>query len=454
MARPDSGPIVALATPGGPARRAVLRISGPGVIDAAAAWFPPGFPLPSRERAVLEGDWEWAGGACVEARVLVFPGPDSATGEDVLEIHLPGSPPVVESVLAGFHAEGVQPAAPGEFTRRAFLNGKLDLTQAEAVADLVEAETAEEAKEAARILCGDLAVQVQAARGALASALVEIEAGLDFEEGDSQDLEPGEIETHLARARAALEEGLRLEDNRRIEEGGRRVGLLGAPNAGKSSLFSSLTGAGVLISPRKGTTRDRLEGNWDLGEEGKDGVVLGDGPGLGGDSVDARDEAARIRSNDDRWDLLWLVVDGSDSKARLPRPPGGLPALVVFTKADIPCALPASVLREAEEFGGGIWTSAQGMEGRRELASRTAALLQGSEQGRRRRMEVIRRHQAALSQALEALAKAEEKARSRGEGDLLAEDLRQAGRALGVLVGELAPEELLDLVFSRFCIGK
>ncbi len=424
------------------------------MIDAAADWFPPGFPVPSRVRAVLEGDWEWTGGAFVDARVLVFPGPDSATGEDVLEIHLPGSPPILEAVLASLHVKGVQPAAPGEFTRRAFLNGRMDLTQAEAVADLVEAETAGEAKEAARILCGDLGSQVQAARDALASALVEIEAGLDFEEGDSQDLEPGEIETHLSRARAAMEEGLRLEGNRRIEQGGRRVGLLGAPNAGKSSLFSSLTGVGVLISPRKGTTRDRLEGTWDLGEEGKDGVVLGDGPGLGGDSVDARDEAARIRSKKDRWDLWWLVVDGSDSNARLPRPTDGLPALVVFTKADLPCALPTSVLREAEGFGGGVWTSAQGLEGRRELASRTAALLQGSEQGRRRRLEVIRRHQAALCQSLEALAKAEEKARSWGERDLLAEDLRQAGRALGALVGELVPEELLDLIFSRFCIGK
>lgn len=432
----------------------MLRITGRGAIASAKEWFPFGFPSLPNKREVITGEWEWAASSAVEVQVLLFPGPDSATGEDVVELHCPGSPPVVEALLEQLHGAGVSPAPPGEFTRRAFLNGKIDLTQAEAVGDLVGAETADEAREAAKVLSGELGKQVQAARDALSLALVEIEAGLDFEEGDSQDLQPGEVDEHLSRARVALEEGVRVEEKRQIEAAGVRVGLLGLPNAGKSSLFSSLTDKDVLISPEAGTTRDRLEGVWNLRGSGFEEVVLGDGPGLGGVAVDARDAEAQARSKEDSWDVWWLVVDSSDADAQLPSPPEGALVLVVFTKADLPRQVSNSVVDSAESMGGSVWVSSKTGKGYKALAERTSALLEHHATGRTRRLEVLRRHQVALGEALGALERAEQISESGEALDLLAEELRDAGRSLGTLVGDLAPEELLDLVFSRFCIGK
>ena len=261
--------IVALATAPLAAERAVLRLSAPDlarIAQQAASQVSLAALFPDRldERAVCEVQFRWLGELEVPVSAWVFPGPRSATGEDLIEFHLAGSLPVVRALERALLAlDGVRAAEAGEFTRRAFLAGVLDLTQAEAVQALVQAQDADEARAAAALLTGALAADLQQARDALVEAMVQIEAGLDFEEGDSQDLQPGEIEATLASAREAIARGRSDERSRSARREGRfRIGLIGAPNAGKTALYTRLTGAQALVADERGTTRDRLEAAW------------------------------------------------------------------------------------------------------------------------------------------------------------------------------------------------
>ncbi|HEX9792854.1 MAG TPA: GTPase [Planctomycetota bacterium] len=451
-------PIAAAATPPGGAERAIVRISGAGLLAQAAALFGPELPVPNGRRARVRGLVEWSHGAKVDVQALAFPGPGSATGEDVLELHLPGSAPVVAGVLERLRAAGIRAAEPGEFTRRAFLNGRIDLTQAEAVLDLVHARSAAAGRAAALVLAGSLGGLLQAARDALVDALAEIEAGLDFEEGDAQDLQPGEITAHLAAARTALTAGMRGEQRRALGEGDFRIALWGAPNAGKSRLFAWLTGAPVLVSAEAGTTRDRLEAVW-MPAEAELPWRLVDGPGTGGRAVDARDAAARVVRERARRleevDLWWLVVDAADAAARIPVAPPGAAAMVVFTHADLPRAVAETEIAAAEQaFGPAAWVSPAADLGRADLAARTAAAAAEASADREVGSAALARHGAALASALSALTAAETLVAAGGPGDLVAEELRAALQPLGELVGRLTPEALLDRVFARFCIGK
>lgn len=445
--------IAAAATPAGPALRAVVRLSGPRLIEESDRFLPAGCPRPRRRRAALEGQLEWSPGSRVPAHLLVFPGPESATGEDVVEIHLPGCQPVADAVLQELFRRGARPAEPGEFTRRAFLNGRLDLSQAEAVLDLVLARSAQEARAAARILAGSLGERASAARAALEEALAELEARLDFEEGDTADLRPAEVVQFLRRAEEAVAEGLAGEERRRATGGLSRIGLVGAPNAGKTSLFRRLTGVGALVSPEPGTTRDRLEGRWQPpGAEAP--WILADGPGSGGEPVDERDAAARQRARGDVPDLVWLVADGSDPAARLVEPPPALPVVVVWTHADLPWAISDELLSKASQWGPAVWVSSVDGRGTEELAAATARELRAVEAALAATGAASDRHRAALRGALEALRRADGLHGSGGPADLVAEEVRAALWSLGELAGRQTPEDLLDRIFSRFCIGK
>ncbi len=453
MAASSRDLVVAPATPAAPARRAVLRLTGPDLHARADAFLPPGCPRPRGRREALGGQLEWTHGAWVEVDLLVFPGPGSATGEDVLELHLPGSPPVVRAVLDGLLGRGLRLAEPGEFTRRAFLHGRLDLAQVEAVLHLVEARSGAEARAAAGVLAGPTGGALQRARAALLAACVELEATLDFEEGDSQDVRADEIEPLLAEAAAVLAEGARGEAGRRLRSGPWRIGLRGAPNAGKSSLFARLSGAPVLVADEAGTTRDRLEADWAApGQE--EAWRLADHPGTGGVAVDARDARARARSAADEADLWWLLVDASDPAAALPEPPAGCPAVLVWTKADRPRGVPEPVVAAAPPALPQVWVSAREGTGLAALARETAALLAAEEDRRRAGVRVGERCREALGRAARAVERARAGRRGGLPADLVAEELRAALGALGELVGELTPEELLDHVFARFCLGK
>lgn len=451
--------IVALATPPLAAQRAVLRLSGPEFLSTQLPKSPGKLAeLANCQRGLNRCTWEWLPGVEVPIDAWVFTGPHSATGEDVLELHLPGSLPMVRALEAELLAQpGLRAAQPGEFTRRAFLNGVLDLTQAEAVLGLVHARDAAEARAAAAVLSGALGEELQTARTALAEAMVQIEAGLDFEEGDSQDLQPGEIEHHLERARAALQRGQEGERERAVRERGVfRIGLLGAPNAGKSALYARLTGASVLVAEEKGTTRDRLEATWPVdGLEGAARVLLADGPGRAATASDARDAAAQRRAvQSDRFDLVWYLVDSADANAQLPEALASAPAWVLCTKSDRPRAIASSVLQEAEQRGPVYWISSVDGRGLADLERAAIAAEQAHSVDRAAGARASQRHQQALRVALEAVEAAAALDAVGGHQDLVAEELRRALFAIAELVGEFTPEDLLDQLFSSFCIGK
>jgi tRNA modification GTPase len=449
--------ILAQATPRGAGERAILRLSCPDLRRRWSELLPPRCPRPAAapQREVLAGELEWAPGARLPVTLWVFPGPASATGEDLLELHLPGAQPVVDLVMADMVERGARLAEPGEFTRRAFLNGKLDLLQAEAVLDLVQARSAESASAATRILAGALGRDAARAREALTRAQLEIESGLDFEEGDSQDLAPAEIGGWLAEAAAALHSGWSSEQQRAARSRGEfRILLRGAPSAGKSSLFRALTGAEALVSATPGTTRDRLEAAWPAAGADLPWIVM-DGPGVGFRPQDPQDEAAqqRAQSDPESADLVFLCVDSSDPAARIPDPPAGLPALVILTKSDLP---PAAAAVTAARGSGlpAVALSAATREGFAELERATAAILHQAGAAQAARLASALRHERALRAAAEAVTRARLLHDQQGPQDLVAEELRAAGQALAELAGDLTPEDLLDRLFAQFCVGK
>lgn len=462
MSGSRSDAIVALATAPLAAERAILRLSAPDLArvaeEAQSAESLRGlFPQPLGARGVSEGRFDWLGALPVPVSAWVFPGPRSATGEDLIEFHLVGSLPVVRALEAALLAlPSVRAAEPGEFTRRAFLSGVLDLTQAEAVQTLVQSQDAAEARAAAALLTGALAGDLQQARDALADAMVQIEAGLDFEEGDSQDLQPGEIEATLGSAREAIARGRAEELSRAARAEGRfRIGLIGAPNAGKTALFARLTGAQALVADERGTTRDRLEAAWE--HPGQEGATwwLADGPGRDTDAADARDAAAQERARAaDHFDLVLDVVDASDPEADLPERTPATPACVLFTKADLPRAVPEAVVQRAQARGPVLWISTRDDLGLAALEALVAEQEAQQSQDRRAAARASVRHQEALRRAAEAVEAAAALDAVGGHQDLVAEELRNAMRAIAELVGEFTPEDLLDQLFSSFCVGK
>lgn len=451
--------IVAQATARGAGARGILRLSGPALLTRADVLLPPRCPRPSApaRREVLIGDLAWAPGVASPVEVWVLPGPGTATGEDVLELHLPGAQPVLDLVLEEMLRRGARRAEPGEFTRRAWLNGRLDLTQAAAVLDLVQASSAAAARAAAAVLAGGLRAPTEAAREALTAALIEIEAGLDFAEGDAQDVTPGEVAALLARADAALDAGERTESQRAMRaDAAFRVLLVGEPNAGKSSLFRALTGVDALVADEAGTTRDRLEGAWQAPAAAGAAWLLLDGPGRGaGEASDPRDAAARARGAADfgEADFVWACVDASRPGASLPAVPPELPGVLVLTKSDLPTHPDARRLAAASPWPV-VAVSAASASGFVALAAATAAAAERAEIAQRERIASAARHAACFHEARTALARARAWLAAPGGQDRAAEELRAALHALVDVSGAVLPEELLDRLFARFCIGK
>ncbi|HYF22507.1 MAG TPA: tRNA uridine-5-carboxymethylaminomethyl(34) synthesis GTPase MnmE [Caulobacteraceae bacterium] len=447
-----SDTVFALATAPGRAAVAILRLSGPatGHVLAALAGSPP----PPPRRAVLR-QLTWRGELIDRALVLWFPGPGSYTGEDAAELHLHGGAAVVAAATEALLALGLKPAEPGEFTRRAFQNGKLDLTQAEAVADLVDAETAAQRKQALDQLDGALARRYDAWRAGLLDALALVEAEIDFPDEGL----PGElagrarptIERLVAEIDAALSEGGRGE---RVREGW-RVAVVGAPNAGKSSLFNALVGRdAAIVTPIAGTTRDVIEAPLTLAGYR---VLLADTAGVreSGDVVEA-EGVRRARAWADHAALrLWVVDasagdDGWRDAADLLRAGD----LCLLNKVDLPTG-PAAAAAErlAQERGVEILrlsaTSEQDATVLQDvLKTRVVAALSGAEfpaVTRARHRARLSESRAHLVRACSALAVAAE---------LAGEDLRLAARALAQVSGRIDPEDVLDVVFASFCIGK
>jgi tRNA modification GTPase len=433
--------IFAPATPAGRGGVAVLRISGPGAGPALQAL--TGRPPPAPRLATLAELRDPADGAPLDRGIVLwFPGPASYTGEDVVELHLHGGRAVIRGVVEALsRITGLRPAEPGEFTKRAFLAGKLDLTEAEAVADLVDAETRAQRLQALRQLGGALGQLYEGWRAALMRALAMTEAALDFpDEGLPPDL-AAEAERIVAEVSAAI--AAHLDDASRGERlrEGVHIAILGPVNAGKSSLLNALARRdAAIVSDRPGTTRDVVEVALDL--RGFP-VVLADTAGLR-DTADEI-EAEGIRRSHRRAAEAELRLVIRDAGEPIPADPAlgpGPDTIRVLNKIDqVPDAS-----RADDEIAVSIHTGA----GLDRLLGVLAEAVERRLTGDGSPALTRARHRAALEDARDALARIP----SAPLPELAAEDLRLALRAIGRITGRVDVEDMLDLLFGSFCIGK
>lgn len=442
--------IYALSSGGGRSAVAVIRLSGPEAaraLEGLSGSLPPA--REARLRALRAPD---TGELLDRALVLWFPAPASFTGEDCAELHLHGSQAVVAAVLRALSGmEGLRAAGPGDFTRRAFDNDRLDLTEVEGLADLIDAQTEAQRRQAQRQFDGALTQRIEHWRDRLIRLGAHVEAAIDFSEEEIPESLLSDCLTETDCLRREMEELLATSQaGERIREG-IYIALLGAPNAGKSSLLNALAKReAAIVSEVAGTTRDVIEVALDISGFP---VILGDTAGLRGDGAVDPIEAEGMRRSRERAahaDLKLVLFDGQD----IDDPePGSLQllddkALVLITKQDLVkgplpdslCGQPAYALSVVS--GEGVEAFLQVLE--RRLEDSYASGLQGSA------LLTRQRHREGLKTCIEALA------RAAGAPDVsfMAEDFRHALAALGRLTGRVDVEDLLDVIFRDFCIGK
>ncbi|MCE3000689.1 MAG: tRNA uridine-5-carboxymethylaminomethyl(34) synthesis GTPase MnmE [Betaproteobacteria bacterium] len=441
--------IAAIATAPGRGGIGVVRVSGPSL--SAFVSVLPGCSLQPR-MATLAIFRDRSGQALDEGLALFFPAPHSYTGEDVLELQGHGSPVVLGQVLARCIELGARLARPGEFTERAYINGRIDLAQAEGVADLIEASNATAARAALRSLQGHFSELIQGLKDKIINLRMLVEATLDFPEEDVEFLQAGRAAERLQDLRAQLDRVLGATRQGSLLREGLRVVLVGEPNVGKSSLLNRLAGDEVaIVTEVPGTTRDTLREQIDI-----DGlpVHIIDTAGLreSADPVE-RIGIERTWAEVARADLVLLLSDATRSAddrsvAILERLPAALPRLRVVNKIDLldqPARLERDPSGEAR-----VWLSAKTGEGLDDL--KRALWQQAGCQAVGEGLFTARaRHIAALQVASSHLGQA---AAHSSQLELYAEELRLAHEALGGITGEFTADDLLGEIFSRFCIGK
>lgn len=448
MGLPHTEIIAAVATAPGRGGIGVVRVSGPGLSSVAEALTGK---LPLARRATL-CDFLGADGVAIDRGILLyFPAPHSFTGEDVLELQAHGGPVVLQMLLARCLELGVRVAAPGEFSQRAFLNDKLDLVQAEAIADLIEASTAAAARSALRSLSGEFSHEV----GALVARLVElrmmVEATLDFPEEDIDVLRDTDVGQRLSDFRADLATLLGRARAGRLLRSGLNVVLAGLPNVGKSSLLNRLAGEErAIVTEMAGTTRDAVRETIQIA-----GIPLHitDTAGLRDtDDVVEKMGIERAWREIERADVILQLIDvrGGETSvdhAIAARLPSGIERIVVENKCDL-------AGQEAARFTEGgrvhLRLSAKSGEGIDLLHNELLRVAGWGGHGE----DVVlarERHLEALSIAAEKSALA---ARQLNRIELCAEELRLAQKALSSITGEFGADDLLGEIFSRFCIGK
>lgn len=418
-----------------------------------------GFSLEDSHRArralLLDPD---QGTALDDVLVLPMHAPGTATGEDVVEIHCHGSALLADRALRAALANGARTAAPGEFTRRAFLNGRLDLCQAEAVADLAEATSEAGLHAAWQQLEGRLSARIEALRGGVLDARALVEAHLDFPEEDLPPESSSELRTQLDALRYQIETLCATFARGRLARDGVRVALIGRPNVGKSSLMNAFLGRErALVSDRPGTTRDWLEEPLALGDHQ---ILLSDTAGIR-QTADGIEQAGmeRSRAHLDAADLVVLVFDGStpltEEDHQLLGELGDKPVVHVRNKADCERAWSDDALAAAGVGSAPLAISALRGDGLETLSS---AILERLDLRDERATEEVRITRARHHEALRSGAAALERALrllSEGAGlDLVACELQAATADLDALLGLSTPEDVLDRIFERFCIGK
>jgi tRNA modification GTPase len=441
--------IAAVASPPGAGLRGLVRLSGPRALPIAMEGFEADDAGPPPRRAeARRGSLSVPGlRPRLPALLALWPAPRTYTGQDVAEIHTVGSPPLVNLVLADCLSRGARHAQPGEFTLRAFLSGRIDLTRAEAVLGVIDAANLAQLDAALKQLAGGLSGPILALRDRLLDLVAHLEANLDFaEEPDVDPLGRAAMAEELASSSAELTALAARLSRRDRFDGLPRVVLTGPPNVGKSRLFNALLGDDhAIVSPHAGTTRDYLTAACDCAGMT---VELVDTAGVEspGGAIEAQAQAHRVEQAA-RADLVLDCVSG-DTLAAIPAAPAHPgPALRVWTKCD---AHPPGT----DEPAGSIRTSAATGEGLDTLRRAIAATLRATPSEGDLAGSTAARCRDSLARAGEALMDASETLFSGGGEELVALDLRLAIDELGKVVGAVVTDDILDRIFRKFCIGK
>jgi tRNA modification GTPase len=451
-------PIAAIATAPGRGAVGIVRVSARSVqpvIDAVC-----GRALKPREATYLP--FRAADGMPIDQGLAIhFPAPHSYTGEDVLELQAHGGPVVLQLLLArcleAGAAMGLRLAQPGEFTRRAFLNDKIDLAQAEAIADLIDASTEAAARSASRSLAGEFSREVHQLRDALIHLRMLVEATLDFPEEEIDFLRQADAQGQLARLQGTLAAVLRRARQGALLREGIKVVIAGQPNAGKSSLLNALAGAELaIVTPVPGTTRDVVSQTIQIegvpvhvvdtaGLRESQDVVERIGIERAWTQIAQADAVLFLHDLTRVGDAAYRAADEDLLRQLRELVPSALPVLQLWNKADAAAApLPADGLRLSAKTGDGL----QALRGRLLEIAGWQAAPEGVYIARERHLQALRRVDAHLAEAGALLA---------GEApalDLLAEELRLAQNALNEITGEFGADDLLGVIFSSFCIGK
>jgi tRNA modification GTPase len=447
--------IAAIATPPGLGGIAVLRISGRTALQVADAVFKGrGKPSAQKTHTLRHGFVVDGEEVVDEALLAVMRGPRSYTAEDVVEISCHGGLVSARRVLALLVRAGARVAQPGEFTRRAFLNGRIDLTQAEAVADVIAAQTEGAQAAALAQLQGRLFRRMQQVYDHLADALASVEARLDFPD---EDLGPATRREIMERARNAtvfLEALLATAREGRVLREGVRTVIVGKPNVGKSSLLNALLGEErAIVSASPGTTRDTIE---EIASIGGVPLRIVDTAGIREHADQVEEEGIRRTHEQLRLaELVLLVLDASRRLEPSDRELIGLckerPLIVVLNKADLGAFVDAAAMRDFTTARVSLKTG-RGVE---ELKKTIAGhVLQGKAGAGFHEAAINARHQEALLRSVAALGRATAAFQQRASLEIVAADLREAMQALGEVTGRTVTEDVLDRVFAKFCVGK
>ncbi|HQB12804.1 MAG: tRNA modification GTPase MnmE [Candidatus Omnitrophica bacterium ADurb.Bin292] len=454
--------IAAIATPLGEGGISVIRLSGPGAFDCLRPFFlstsrksPDTFP----PNTIHWGRVVDSEGKLIDQVLLsVFRSPQSYTGQDVLEVSCHGGLAVTKRILGLFLSNGARHAEPGEFTRRAFLNGKIDLSQAEAVLDLIHAKSNRSLDIAIRQLTGELSKRFQGLKDLILRLLAHMEAYIDFpDENLEVDVSSGMERqfSELLKTIRALLEG--FDRNQLVREGA-LVTIVGKPNAGKSSLFNALLERDrALVSELPHTTRDHLEESLEI----KGFYVrLRDTAGLVSTPEQALDKLGMDRTLRALKEshLVLFLTDGSrpldDSDQHVfEQIPNGKKVIILINKSDLPEKLERTELARLTGRTDPVGISTKTREGLKEIEQQIAAFLEQDMAGEGEQVTRLR-HKRALEKALELIERAELSFREKERFELITIDLRAALEIMKELTGEVHSEELLDMIFSEFCIGK
>jgi len=463
----DTDTIAAQATPPGRGGVGIVRISGPRAHDIAIKLCQRKVPLQPRY-AHFARFHDDASQVLDEGLLLYFPGPNSFTGEDVVELQGHGGPVVMASLLARVTALGARQARPGEFSERAFLNDKIDLAQAEAIADLIDSASEQAARSALRSLQGAFSDRVNQLVEQLIALRMYVEAAIDFPEEEIDFLADGKVLGDLDAISAQLEQVFQEANRGVLMKEGMKVVLAGKPNAGKSSLLNALSGRdSAIVTAIAGTTRDVLREHIHL-----DGMPLHitDTAGLRDSPDEVEQEGIRRAWQEiEQADRVILLVDavelavgvGQDSDRVLPtlwqelggRLPESVPCTLVLNKLDLVPGITMAGFEADSRIGAVLKLSAKTGEGVDNLREHLKSVMgyggegQGSFSARQRHLDALKLARQALDQGRLQLVEA-------GAGELLAEDLRLAQEHLGEITGRFTPDDLLGRIFSSFCIGK